>query len=118
MLLHEFGHALAARRASLAVSGIALRSIGGRTLTSGRFRRLSQVVLCIGAGPAVTVLLGVALLLPALFLEGRTPLRVLLAWSGLMQLTVGAVNLLPVAALDGGRLLRAARLIGSPARRQ
>ncbi len=118
LLLHEFGHALAARRANLTVNGITMRVSGAATRTSGRFRRLSQATLYVGAGPAVTLLLGVALLVAALLLPGRTPWRVLLAWSALMQLAAAAVNLLPAGTLDGGRLLRAARLVARPRRRR
>ena len=118
LLLHEFGHALAARRAHVKVDGITMRMAGAATRTSGRYRRLSQATLYVGAGPAVTVLLGGALLVAALLLPGRTPWRALLAWSALMQLATAAVNLLPAGTLDGGRLLRAARLVARPRRRR
>jgi len=117
LLLHEFGHALAARRAHVQVDGIVMRLVGGVTHTTGSYRRLSQVALYVGAGPAVTLLLGGALLVAALLLHGRTPWRVLLAWSALMQLAAAAVNLLPAGSLDGGRLLRAARLVDQPRKR-
>lgn len=118
LLLHEVGHAWGARRARVPVQGITLRALGGVTHTSGRFPRLGQIVVYVVAGPAVTLVLGLALLLPALLLPGRTPWRVLLAWSALMQLAADAVNLVPAGTLDGGRLLHAARLVARPRRRR
>ena len=118
LFLHEFGHALAARHAHVTVANITMRVSGAATRTSGRYRRLSQAALYVGAGPAVTLLLGVALLGAALLLPGRTPWRLLLAWSALMQLAAAAVNLLPAGTLDGGRLLRAARLVARPRERR
>jgi Zn-dependent protease len=116
LLLHEYGHALTARRLGVSVYDITLRAIGGVTHMPRR-RDARHELLIAGAGPAVGLLLSVALLLAALAAQGQVRLQVLLAWSGVMQLAATMVNLLPVASLDGGRVLRAAAIVARPRQR-
>jgi Zn-dependent protease/CBS domain-containing protein len=114
VVLHEFGHAFAARRYGIRTREIILLPFGG----IGRLERApeapSQELLVALAGPAVS--LGIAAALFAVVrLQGSTPLLEELAtgdvsFAGrLMFINAGlaAFNLLPAFPMDGGRVLRA-----------
>jgi Zn-dependent protease len=107
VLLHELGHALMARRFGIETEDITLYPIGG----VARLRRLPRApgaeLLIALAGPAVNFAI-VAVMLG-------------LAWLGLIEfgygsflgsllvinLLLGAFNLVPAFPMDGGRVLRA-----------
>jgi len=130
--LHELGHSLVAQRFGVPVREIILLPIGGVAMMSGRPKRPSHELLIALAGPAVNVVLGVALsaimLLfygPAGFaavgstnVESMAPsMNTLIAWliSGNVMLAV--FNMVPAFPLDGGRVLRAGLAMTMPARR-
>jgi Zn-dependent protease len=114
VVLHEFGHALMARRFGIRTRDIILFPIGGM----GRLERIpdvpSQEFLIALAGPAVSVGIAAALF-AALWLQGSVV--------QLQEFTTGDVpfaerlmiinaglavfNLLPAFPMDGGRVLRA-----------
>jgi len=101
VLLHELGHALAARRFGIETEDITLYPIGG----VARLERLprspgAELVIAL-AGPAVNVVIAATLALVG-GLAGP--------WADtLMKINVGLVlfNLLPIFPMDGGRVLRA-----------
>lgn len=120
VLLHELGHAVAARYFGVPVHDIVLLAVGG----AARLRRLPDSprdeALVAFAGPLVNALLALAML-PALFLwpqEDWLPwlsnytTRSFLATLGLFNAAVFAFNLIPVFPLDGGRLVRATLATG------
>ncbi|MBN9420726.1 hypothetical protein ABS71_09625 [bacterium SCN 62-11] len=99
VVLHELGHALAARHYGIPTQAITLYPIGGvARMQAGRFTPNQEIAVA-AAGPAVNfALAGASLLLPA------TPLSSLfLAYN----LGLGLFNLLPAFPMDGGRILRA-----------
>lgn len=122
VLLHEFGHILAARRYGIPTPDVLLTPIGG-VARIGRLpdRPLHEFVIAV-AGPLVTLAL-VILLGAAVFLaEGREhllPARAgdlsLLAAICWVNVILLAFNLLPAFPMDGGRMLRAglSRWLGS-----
>lgn len=114
VLLHEFGHALAARRFGVATRDITLLPIGGVAALEGMPRRpLAEAAIAL-AGPAVNVAIA-AVLGAALWLAGALePVSALGLTAGpfaerllLANLGLALFNLLPAFPLDGGRVLRA-----------
>ena len=108
VLVHEFGHALAARAFGLEPE-IRLYQMGG--LTSWRSETPltpSQQILISLAGPFAGFLLGAGVLvLGLLFLRAvRTPLTATIYFDLLwVNIGWGIVNLLPILPMDGGQVL-------------
>lgn len=104
VLVHELGHALAAR-AFGSRSTILLYSFGGLTFPERRLKRNQEIILSL-AGPGAGFLLaavvyGVTSLGPGLSPLGHWTLGQLL-W---VNVAWGIMNLLPVHPLDGGHVL-------------
>ena len=118
VLLHEYGHALMARRYGIGTHDITLLPIGGVARLERMPRDPRQELLVALAGPAVNVAI-ILLLLPVCYflkipvnfspgplLNGAgSPglLQLLLSWNIVMIL----FNMLPAFPMDGGRVLRA-----------
>ena len=115
VLLHELGHAAAARRYGIATPFIILLPIGGIAAMQGMPRQPRRELAVAVAGPAVNVAIALAIA-GALRLSGAdaTPFAaapgepVSLSVS-LMNANIALVlfNLLPAFPMDGGRMLRA-----------
>jgi Zn-dependent protease len=113
VVLHEYGHALAARYFGIATRDVTLYPIGG----VARLERMSErpwEEFCIAiAGPlvnaAIALVLGAGMLAFALVdLELlRGPLNEFLVPLLLMNAVLFGFNLLPAFPMDGGRILRA-----------
>lgn len=109
ILAHELGHAAAFRARGVAVRGISLFMFGGYTTGSREAERPADEFLVAAIGPAVTGALG------GLFLAlhvatggaGLHALRAMFGYLALLNLFMGAFNLLPGLPLDGGRVLMA-----------
>jgi Zn-dependent protease len=108
VLLHELGHALAARRHGVPVRRVTLDLLGGHTeLEHDLLGPRAEVVVAL-VGPAVSLVLGLAWLgawaaMPDTWGGGEVVLQV-----ALVNLVVAAYNILPGLPLDGGRALGAA----------
>lgn len=111
VLLHELGHAFVARRAGLAVDGVTLWFMGGLTRIEGESPSPGAELRISGAGPLVSVLVGLACAGGRWLAEqaGAQGLTLsVLGWLALINVTLAIFNLLPAAPLDGGRILRSA----------
>jgi Zn-dependent protease len=114
VLLHEFGHALMARRFGIKTRDITLLPFGGISSLERLPDRPRDEILVAVAGPAVNVVIAGVLIaivgMRAFMLEpdvsrvGGESLLVQLFW---MNVTLGVFNLLPAFPMDGGRVLRA-----------
>ena len=123
VLLHEFGHALAARRVGVEVLDIVLTPLGGMARLQGVLTDPRRELVIAAAGPLTN--LGIAALIWIWFatagagsppdgasleladetggLLGTSPLRV----AFLFNLLLGLLNLVPAFPTDGGRIFRA-----------
>lgn len=111
VVLHELGHALAARRYGIRTRDIVLLPIGGVARLERMPERPGQEVVVAIAGPMVNVAIA-SVLAGVLFALGE-PLLLQGVRGGLLQ-TLLAVNILmilfnliPAFPMDGGRVLRA-----------
>lgn len=107
ILVHELGHALTARKFG-AYSEITLQAFGGYAAYSGVRLTRPQSFAVTAAGPAIQILLWLALLflfpyLPAMN-HNATYFLGTLMW---ISLVWAVLNLLPVLPLDGGQMLNA-----------
>src|SRR5215207_8775770 len=123
ILLHELGHAMAARREGIQVSGIDLFFFGGVMKMSSDTRSPGQEFRVAVAGPLVTFLIIVVVALVSTVLFGWTAFVDLaalenvggassfdqwLSFLGSMNVLLLVFNLIPAFPLDGGRIARAA----------
>src|SRR5262245_2169654 len=108
LLLHEFGHALQAKREGIEIEGITLWLFGGVAKFKGMFQSAGAEFRIAIAGPLVSLVLGGIFVLLAW--KGSLPevMDGVAAWLGYINLTLLIFNLLPALPLDGGRVLRSA----------
>jgi len=113
VVLHEFGHALVARRFGIRTRDITLLPIGGMARLERMPEDPRQELLVAVSGPAVSVAIAVALFgwlrvtsawepLDRLSLTGGSFLERLM----MVNLFLAAFNMVPAFPMDGGRVLR------------
>ncbi|MEJ7803864.1 MAG: site-2 protease family protein [Candidatus Limnocylindria bacterium] len=115
VLAHEFSHAIIARRLGLKVAGITLFIFGGATSIETDSRSARDEALIALAGPVASLLIGGAFLgIGALVPQPEV--RAIVGWLGIINIVLGAFNLVPGYPMDGGRVLRAIlwRVRGDP----
>lgn len=120
VLLHELGHALAARRYGIQTREIVLLPIGGVARLERMPEKPVQEVVVALAGPGVNVMLATGLA-AALLAMGVTPEQAVeRADKGMLEFLLFAnlamllFNLIPAFPMDGGRVLRAVLAMTMP----
>ena len=108
VVLHEFGHSLVALQQGVKVRSITLFFLGGVANTESECRTARGEFLMAAAGPAVSLVLGVGLLLAH---HGAAHVSAALGEMtqrlGELNLVLAFFNLLPGLPLAGGRILKA-----------
>jgi Zn-dependent protease/predicted transcriptional regulator len=121
VLLHELGHALAARRYRVQTRDITLYPIGGVAMLQGRRPKPNEEFWIAIAGPAVNLAIVIILAPILLAMEGGLPrLSLMLADKTFLQglfignLVLVIFNMIPAFPMDGGRVLRAVLAMRMP----
>ncbi len=111
VLLHELGHALAARQFGIRTIDITLYPIGGVARLERMPRAPGAELLIALAGPAVNFAIAAAI--TSVFFLGAAGFGLTSSFSSflgellLVNLGLGLFNLIPAFPMDGGRVLRA-----------
>jgi Zn-dependent protease/CBS domain-containing protein len=115
VVLHEFGHVLAARRYGIATADVTLLPIGGVASIERIPEKPSQEIVIALAGPAVNVAIWIVLMLladvPALTADAARlddpGAATMLSRVASANLLLALFNMIPAFPMDGGRVLRA-----------
>ncbi|MGI8604081.1 MAG: site-2 protease family protein [Verrucomicrobiales bacterium] len=121
VLLHEFGHALMARRFGIKTQDITLLPIGGLARLERIPERPGQEIAVALAGPAVNVVIAGMLFAFLWLASALHPLETLGIAHGpflvrlmAFNLFMVAFNMIPAFPMDGGRVLRALLALKMP----
>lgn len=109
ILVHEFGHAIVARRHGIEVEEIDLWLLGGVSRMRGEAHEAGDELRYALAGPAVTAVIAACFAVVFVLLPAGTPpvVSALVEYQLLVNCLILGFNLLPAFPLDGGRVLRA-----------
>src|SRR5271166_2008100 len=113
VVLHEFGHILAARRYGISTPTVTLLPIGGVASMERLPTNPRQELVVALAGPAVNLVIGLVLVLalgtlrPAELTQIDNPNLSLLGRLAAANIFLAVFNLIPAFPMDGGRVLHA-----------
>lgn len=107
VLLHELGHSLVAMRYKVPVRRITLFIFGGVSQIAAEPPSAGAEFWVAIAGPSVSFALAILFWGVSLIVVGLPPLLAVVQYLALLNLVLGAFNLIPGFPLDGGRVFRA-----------
>jgi len=110
IVAHELGHALTARCFGCRTSHIMLTVIGGCASMERLPSKGWQELLTAAAGPAVSVVMAIALHFLDCVIGGGNMLGIGIYYGSIMNMTLALFNLLPGFPMDGGRIFRSTLL--------
>ena len=109
-VIHELAHAIVARRAGVQNRVLVVLFFGGTTVPGVEAARPRDEVAIALAGPLTSLALAAPMLVVGVLLLGARGAAAafgeVILGVGLLNLLLGAVNLLPAFPLDGGRLVQ------------
>ncbi|WP_372480144.1 site-2 protease family protein [Halomicrobium sp. HM KBTZ05] len=106
--LHELGHAWAALRYDLEVESITLWILGGLASLSAIPREWNKEFWIAVAGPATSILTGLACYGALFVIPASQPVVVfVVGWLAVTNVVLAVFNMVPAFPMDGGRVLRA-----------
>lgn len=107
ILVHEGGHALAARVLNIPINRIHINLFGGIAELKHRPLFPRQEFYVALAGPLTSVALGlICYLSQSLLLADQVFMSAIITFAGYLNIGLAAFNILPVFPLDGGRAVR------------
>jgi Zn-dependent protease/Tfp pilus assembly protein PilF len=114
VLLHELGHALAAKLVGVEVKSIVIWLLGGFTRLGRVPEKPQHRLLISAAGPLVSLAIGLSciavyLVFPAFMMMSNLEIQAIRLFLslGIINLMLFVFNLLPIYPLDGGNILHA-----------
>jgi Zn-dependent protease len=108
LFVHECGHLALARRANgVTPRALLMRSTGGVSILEGRYTDARGAALFASGGPLATIAITVAYFVAGLLVPAG-PVEIGFFLPAAMNVLLLAINLLPVAPMDGYMLFRAA----------
>jgi Zn-dependent protease/CBS domain-containing protein len=107
ILVHELAHSLVARAQGIRVRGITLYLLGGVSIIESEASSPGREALMAAAGPASSLVIGLACGAAGLAMHSPTVARAMLVYLGYMNVFLALLNMLPGFPLDGSRVLRA-----------
>lgn len=111
IVMHEFSHAIVARRYDIPIKGITLFIFGGVAEMEEEPPSAKSEFLMAIAGPIMSLFLALVFQSIAMAVPGaadESPLVALFSYLALINAVLALFNLVPAFPLDGGRVLRAA----------
>jgi Zn-dependent protease/CBS domain-containing protein len=106
VLLHELGHSIMAKRYGMPVPRITLFAFGGLSEIAAEPPSPGVELWIAAAGPIVSLILALTFWELRPFLINIAALFALAKYLAILNLALGAFNLVPGLPLDGGRVLR------------
>jgi Zn-dependent protease/predicted transcriptional regulator len=108
IVFHELSHSVVAMHYKIPVDSITLFVFGGLSRISREAESAKQEFNIAIAGPLSSFFLGFVFLAIYEFVPSGGPVQSIAGWMGILNLLLGAFNLIPGFPMDGGRVLRAA----------
>jgi Zn-dependent protease len=111
LLLHELGHAVAAKGLGQQVERIVFHGLMAETILGQTAPGPGREALIALTGPCISILVGAAIAVTRLWLEPGSPLDAAARLLMFGNLGLAVLSLVPIGHSDGGRAVRALRRV-------